>query len=100
MAHHGRGLFQITKNNALVDALKTDFATADIPKKDMAMLEYARKLTADPCRVEKADFDRVKAAGFDDACILAIVQVTAYFNFVNRLACGLGVELEGYWDKA
>jgi len=36
----------------------------------------------------------LRAAGFDDAAILRATEITAYFNFVNRLADGLGVELE------
>ena len=37
----------------------------------------------------------MRAAGFDDAAVLRATEVIAYFNFVNRLATGLGVELEG-----
>ncbi len=99
MRHHGRGLFQITKDKSLVAAIKGDYTKADIPAKDMAMLEYAVKLTSDPCHMQRADVERLKKAGFIDAAILDIAQVTAYYNFVNRLACGLGVELEEYWDK-
>jgi alkylhydroperoxidase family enzyme len=37
--------------------------------------------------------------GLADRAILDVAQVTAYFNFVNRLAQGLGVSLEGYWTQ-
>ena len=63
------------------------------------MLDYASKLTSSPCDVTKADFLEVKKAGFKDSDILDIVQVVAYYNYVNRMACGLGVELEKYWDR-
>jgi alkylhydroperoxidase family enzyme len=33
---------------------------------------------------------------FDDTGILDICQVVSYFNYVNRLADGLGVELEDF----
>ncbi len=46
----------------------------------------------------EADVRRLREAGFEDADILDINQVTGYFAFVNRLADGLGVELEPYWD--
>lgn len=98
MCHHGRGLFQITQNRSLVNAIKTDYKQADIPQKDIAMLDYAVKLTSDPCNVTKRDFLIVRKAGFKDDQILDIVQVAAYFNYVNRLACGLGVDLEDYWE--
>jgi len=98
VCHHGRGLFQITKDKALVDAIKKDYRKADIPEQDMRMLEYADKLTVDQCNMKKSDIVKLQDAGFDDAQILDIVQVISYYNYVNRLACGLNVELEGYWQ--
>ena len=94
MRHHGRGLFRITKNRELVDAITKDFRTADIPDGDAHMLEYVEKLTKNACSMAQGDLDGLKKAGFEDADILDIAQVCAYYNFVNRLACGLGVELE------
>jgi len=45
----------------------------------------------------ESDIDDLRDEGFSDADILDINQVTGYFAFVNRLADGLGVELEHYW---
>ena len=78
--------------------MENDFRKADIPEKDLAMLGYAEKVTGDPCRVTRGDFDKLKKAGFKDAEILDVVQVISYFNYVNRMACGLGVALEPYWE--
>jgi uncharacterized peroxidase-related enzyme len=61
---------------------------------DTAMLDYAEKLTLTPASVQKEDVESLRSAGFSDADILDIAQVTAYYAFVNRLAEGLGVELE------
>ena len=97
MAHHGRGLFHLTRNQALVDQLTKDFRKADLNPKDMAMLEYAEKVTLRHCECRSGDLDALRAVGFEDVEILDIVQVSAYYNFVNRMACGLGVELEPYW---
>ena len=36
----------------------------------------------------------LKGAGFSDPAIHDAAAITAYFNFVNRLASGLGVDLE------
>lgn len=58
------------------------------------MLTYAAKLTKTPAEMTGADVERLRAAGFSDAAILDICQVTAYFAFVNRIADGLGIELE------
>ena len=58
------------------------------------MLRYARKLTLSPAEMVPADVAGLKALDWSDSAILDVCQVTAYFNFVNRLAAGLGVPLE------
>lgn len=58
------------------------------------MLDYVAKLTRRPATVGPDDVVALRQAGFTDAAILDICQVAAYFAFVNRLAQGLGVELE------
>ena len=58
------------------------------------MLEYVEKLTLRPWEVVEQDVVALRDAGFSDAAILDIAQVTGYYAFVNRLADGLGVELE------
>jgi len=63
------------------------------------MLAYAVKLTRAPHAVGPRDIERLHAAGFDDTAVLDICQVTAYYNYVNRLADGLGVELEDRWTE-
>jgi len=97
--HHGRGLFRISQNRDLLEQVCQDYRKARIARKDVAMLEYAEKLTVDPCHVTKQDFETLQASGFKDDEALDVVQVAAYFNFVNRIVCGLGVQLEEYWDK-
>ena len=63
------------------------------------MLDYAVKLTRTPARVQRDDTERLRREGFDDAAILDVCQVVAYYNYVNRLADGLGVELEDFWTE-
>lgn len=84
----------MTKNEALVAAVAADYESAPIQDTDKAMLRYVARLTRTPAAVSPADVDSLRGAGFDDAAILDICQVAAYFAFVNRLADGLGVELE------
>lgn len=63
------------------------------------MLEYVKKLTLEPWNMQEGDVVALREAGFSDAAILDICQVAGYFAFVNRLADGLGVELEHYWEE-
>ena len=58
------------------------------------MLRYVQKLTRTPAEMNREDVESLRLAGFADAAILDICQVAAYYAFVNRLADGLGVELE------
>ena len=58
------------------------------------MLAYVEKLTRAPASMVRADVETLRAAGFDDADILAIAEVASYYAFVNRIADGLGVDVE------
>ena len=58
------------------------------------MLDYCVKLSREPWAMVEADVEALRAEGFDDAGILDVCQVTSYYAFANRLADGLGVELE------
>jgi alkylhydroperoxidase family enzyme len=62
------------------------------------MLDYADKLTREPWTMTRDDVERLRAEGFSDRAILDMNQVAGYYAYVNRLADGLGVELEGYWE--
>ena len=64
-----------------------------------ALLAYAVKLTRTPDRCSRADVDALRQAGADDAEIHATVQVAAYFNYINRVADALGVDLEPEMTK-
>ena len=99
MTHHGAGLRRLTGDDALVEALATDFRTAALDAADLAMLSYAEKLTATPWSMTEHDVNALRQAGFDDTAILDICQVCAYFAFVNRMADGLGIDLEDHLRK-
>jgi uncharacterized peroxidase-related enzyme len=64
---------------------------------------HAEKLTSAPSAMTESDLDPLRAEGLSDRDILDITLVVAYFNFVNRIALGLGVsyaedEVDGYRD--
>ncbi len=87
----------MTNDEALVEQVKTDWRQAHLEQADRAMLAYVEKLTLTPWEMVEADVVALRQAGFSDADILDINQVTSYYAYVNRLADGLGVELEGFW---
>ena len=61
---------------------------------DLVLLAYAERLTLQPSAVTRADIDAMRAVGFDDRAIHDACAIVSYFAFVNRIADGLGVELE------
>ena len=77
--------------------MKKDFRQANLSTADRAMCEYVEKLTLKPWEMVETDVIALRDAGFSDSAILDINQVTGYYAYVNRLADGLGVELEEFW---
>ncbi|MCH8274395.1 MAG: peroxidase [Armatimonadetes bacterium] len=58
------------------------------------MLAYAEKLTLRPAECGAGDVERLRNAGWSDRAISDMAQVVGYFNYINRIADGLGVDLE------
>jgi len=79
--------------------LKTDYIKADLKAGQKAVLDYAVKLTESPGKMTESDLTPLREAGFDDRAILDINQIVGYFAYVNRVADGLGVELEDFWGE-
>ena len=55
------------------------------------MLDYTAKLTRHAWKVTPEDLDGLRAVGFDDRGILQINLIASWFNYINRVADGLGV---------
>jgi uncharacterized peroxidase-related enzyme len=102
VTHHEAGLrFRMSKSNIdqdeqdrIISSLKENYKKADINSDDMVMLDYAVRLTEDPASITSLHVTELKDHGFSDLAIHDICFITAYFAFVNRMADGLGVELE------
>ncbi len=96
------GVDHILKIHSLnAESLESDYQTAALSERERerAMLDYAVKLTRSPDAVGASDVDALRLVGMTDGEILDVCQITAYYNYVNRLADGLGVELEPYWQR-
>jgi uncharacterized peroxidase-related enzyme len=61
---------------------------------DCALCDYAAKLTKTPAEIGQEDIDQLRSVGLDDRAITDACQVVSYFNYINRIADGLGVDLE------
>ncbi len=67
---------------------------APLAAADRAIIAYALRLTRNPKGMRREDVEGLRAAGLSDAEIFEVALLTAYYNYTNRVAEGLGVEPE------
>lgn len=99
--HHAEALNHYWNDEAKIDHLVRNFRTMDFNVRTFAILNYAEKLTVAPNYVEETDIRNLQLHGISDEEILHINLLVSYFNFVNRIAQGLGIdfteeEMTGY----
>lgn len=97
--HHRAGLARHLGDADLAERL-TEAAAGHAPAelltaREQALCAYAEKLTLSPAEMQIGDLEPLRAAGLDDAAILDLNQVVAYFAYANRTVNGLGVEIAG-----
>ncbi len=63
-----------------------------------ALLAFAMKLTKTPADMRREDVDALRKEGLSDADVLDAVEVISYFNYINRVADGLGIDPEPDWQ--
>jgi len=78
----------------LVAAVSADWRGAELSPPDRALCAYAEKLTRTPAAMAQGDVEALRAQGFSDAGIHDAIQVIAYFNYINRVADAVHVDLE------
>ena len=88
-----------TDNQNLVDEIAEDWSASSISPMQMAMCEFAKKLTENPSKINKKDIELLRSYSLSDKDISQIVQIIAYFNYINRVADGLGLEPEQFIDE-
>ena len=55
------------------------------------MLDYIDRMTVDAVQLGQEDIARLREVGYDDTAILQMTLIGAWFNYVNRVANGLGI---------
>ena len=78
----------------MIDALIADLDTAPVDASLRPILAYAAKLTRSPAMMTEADAQAVYDAGWSESALYDAVQVTALFNFMNRIVEGSGVTFD------
>ena len=70
------------------------YGQVDFDEQTLAIVEYVEKLTKTPSQITEADVVALRSVGLDDQQILSVVMITSMYAFMNRLADGLGVQLD------
>lgn len=81
----------MTLDAELAAALRRDYTQAPLSAAERTMLDYAAKVTREPWKITAEDLNGLRGAGFDDRAILQINLIASWFNYINRVADGLGV---------
>ncbi|NBC23215.1 MAG: peroxidase-related enzyme [Gammaproteobacteria bacterium] len=92
VSHHREALAKYVRDPDLLEQVCGDYRQAELSAGDRALLDYAARLTASPAAVDENDVVNLRRSGYTDEDILLANLIVAYFNFVNRIALGLGVE--------
>jgi uncharacterized peroxidase-related enzyme len=93
--HHSKAVEHFWKDAAKAQLLCVDYTELDLNGLDRAMCDYAWNLTKHPATLDDNQYIKpLREMGLTDRAILDLTQVIAYFNFVNRMVLGLGVNLE------
>ena len=97
--HHFTGMARTLNNDSISKkvryALESDAPDSYFGGKELAILDYVRKLTIAPGEIVQQDVSLLQVTGVTDGEILEINQVVAYFAYANRTVTGLGVNTEG-----
>ncbi len=90
---HGGFLRQHSDDLEFARHIMHDYTKADLDLETRGMLDFATKLTREPTNMSEADVSGLRALGLSDEQILSVVLITCTFNFMTRLADGLGVQV-------
>ena len=94
MYAHAHDLRVEVKDAEFVKQIVTDYTKANLTEVDRALCDHAVKLTRNPAGMGQGDVDRLRELGLSDRAINDATQVISFFNYINRIAEGLGVDLE------
>ena len=90
--HHAGALRHFIDDEETLSMLATADGLETLEPRLSNIVRHAQKLTSAPEAMTESDLGELRAVGLNDRDILDLTLITAYFNFVNRIVLGLGVE--------
>lgn len=84
------------EGDTLVHQIVADWTKAPLSRADRVLCRYAVKLTRMAAPMSRHDLEALRGEDFDDRAIHDATQVIGFFNYITRVADGLGVEPETF----
>jgi uncharacterized peroxidase-related enzyme len=94
MESHEKDLRSVVESEAQRQAVQADYRSAGLTPCELALLDFAVTLTRSPSGLREDDLDALRRHGLTDEQIVDAVHCISYFNFINRVLDGLGVDPE------
>ena len=94
MESHEKDLRSVVDSDEQRKAVQEDYHSASLTPRELAILDYAVKLTKHPLDVQQQDLDALREHGLNDEQLVDAVHCIGYFNFINRVLDGLGIDPE------
>ena len=89
---HGSAVRELSNDPQLGERIATNFRSAELPKKQIELLNFTKKLTRDPSEIVEADRTKLREVGYTDRDIWDISAIIGLFNMTNRLASATEME--------
>lgn len=94
LRHHSEALLHFWHDETRIHKLVREPDGADLSREDQSLCQFARELTINPELSTRQKTESLKSLGLTDRAVLDATLVIAYFNFVNRIVLGLGLEVK------
>ena len=83
---HGAAVRQLSGDPKLGEMMVMNYRVAELDPKEMAMLDFASKLTEEPAKIVDLDRQMLRDVGWTERDIWDIANVAGFFNMTNRVA--------------
>jgi uncharacterized peroxidase-related enzyme len=90
--HHAEALQHYLDDDETLDLLTSADGLETLEPRLSNIVRHADKLSSAPAAMTESDLGELRAVGLSDKDILDLTLIVGYFNFVNRIALGLGVD--------
>ena len=89
---HGSAVRELSNDPQLGERIAANFRSAELPEKQLELLNFTKKLTRDPSEISESDRTKLREVGYADRDIWDISAIVGLFNMTNRLASATEME--------